>query len=76
MLPKKLCCDLPEQKCLLKVRLSVRVRNFELLNKPLKIVLSILYFNPKVACPERLNGIKIIKIHQDQKSHTWAPKTL
>jgi hypothetical protein len=37
------------KKKLLKNRLSIRVRNFALLNEPLNIFLQIFYFNPEVA---------------------------
>ena len=51
-----------QQKSLLKIRLSIRVRNFAAPNEPLNILFKTFYFNPKVALPKRLNGVKIMKI--------------
>jgi hypothetical protein len=58
---KKLFWAKLKKKLSLKIRLSIRVRNFVPLNEPLNITKK-LYFSPKVAHPERLNGVKIIKI--------------
>ena len=51
-----------QQKSLLKIRLSIRVRKFAAQNEPLNIFFKAFYFNPKVALPWRLNGVKIMKI--------------
>jgi len=40
-----------KKKSLLKIRLSIRVRNFAAPNEPLNIFLKTFYFNPKVALP-------------------------
>jgi hypothetical protein len=37
-----------------------------------KVKVTILYFSPKASNPERLYGVKIMKIRAWQ-SHTWAP---
>jgi hypothetical protein len=50
------------KKKLLKNRLSIRVRNFAPLNEPLNTFIIFFYFNPKVALPQRLYGVKIRKI--------------
>ncbi len=51
-----------EGTALLKIRLSIRIRNFAAPNEPLNIFLNFFNFNPKVALPKRLHGVKIIKI--------------
>jgi hypothetical protein len=48
--------------------LSICIRNFEILNKPLKIK-KILYFSHKVAHLERRYGVKIETV----ESHTRTP---
>jgi hypothetical protein len=50
-----------QQKFDLKIRLSIRIRNFSPRNKPLAIKKNKLYFSPKVPYLERLHGIKITK---------------
>jgi hypothetical protein len=51
-LPKKIFYFVQTQKkSLLKIRLSIRVRNFAATNEPLNIFLKTFYFNPKVALP-------------------------
>jgi hypothetical protein len=62
------------KKNLLKIKLSIRVRNIAAPNEPLNIKKTNFYFNPKVAPP----SIETLwcKNHQNpsyQKSHTWAP---
>jgi hypothetical protein len=59
---KKIFFVQTQKKFLLKIRLSIRVRNFAAPNEPLNIFLQTFYFYPKVALPERLNGVKIMKI--------------
>ncbi len=61
------------KKILLKIRLSIRVRNFAAPNEPLNI--KNFYFNPKDAPPPPIETLWC-KNHQNpsyRKSHTWAP---
>ncbi len=56
------CSACFEGTALLKIRLSIRVRNFAAPNELLNIFVNFFYFNPKVALPQRLYGVKIMKI--------------
>ncbi len=48
---KKKFFDLTKTKFILKIRLSIRVRNFAAQNEPLNIKKIKKYFNPKIAQP-------------------------
>jgi hypothetical protein len=49
--PKKIFFVQTQKKSLLKIRLSIRGRNFAAPNEPLNICLKTFYFNPKVTLP-------------------------
>jgi hypothetical protein len=53
------------KKILLKIRQSIRKRNFATPNKPPKNN-NKNYFNPKVALPQRLQGVKIINKNSER----------
>ncbi len=57
--PWCVCSACFEGNALLKIILSIRIRNFA---APLNICLKFFYFNPKVALRSRLYGVKIRKI--------------
>ncbi len=69
--PWCICSACFEGTALLKIRLSIRVRNFAAPNEPPNIFKLIFY----VALPYRLYGVQIMKIWAMEKSHTWAPLT-
>ncbi len=56
------CSACFEGNALIKIILSIRIRNFAAPNRPLNICLKFFYFNPKVALRSRLYGVKIRKI--------------
>ncbi len=60
--PCCICSACFEGTVLLKMRLSRCVRNFAAPKKPLNICLKKCYFKPKVTFPQRLYGVKIMKI--------------
>ncbi len=60
--PWCVCSACFEGNALLKIILSISIRNFAAPNGPLNISLKFFYFNPKVALPSRLFGVKIRKI--------------
>jgi hypothetical protein len=57
--PWCVCSACFEGSTLLKIILSIRIRNFADPNGPLNICLKFFYFNPKVALPSRVYGVKI-----------------
>ncbi len=57
-----ICSACFEGTALLKIRLSICVRNFTAPNGPLNIFEFFLYFNSKVALPYRFYGVKVMKI--------------
>jgi hypothetical protein len=62
------------QKIVLKIRRSIRVRNFAAPEEPLNATTTFFYSNPKVAPIETL-WCKNHENPSDGKSHTWAPET-
>ena len=72
--PWCVCSACFEGNALLKIILSIRIRNFAAPNRPLNICLKFFYFNPKVALPLRLYGVKIRKIRAIEcltLGHLW-----